>query len=244
MIQLLRFLNQCIKNSLVTSCVLSLSLAVIPAALADYQPDPTQPPPKGNTTSSGPRGGCESIDEPPLTVLAPHKHVGLTTSTHPTFAWFVPNSKPFPMEFTLFAYGPDNNLKLVQKISLKSSPGIMKLSLPKDKPGLALGQSYLWQVSISCNPNSPSSDVVAEAEIQVVEMSPTLKNALSATENRLERAKLYAEAGLWYNALSEALGSAENARLGQVASTLLEDLAKLEKPEDSQILRELATSKR
>lgn len=235
MTQILWLLNKRIDSRLVTSCVLSLSMAVTPPALAEYKPPPDQRPPSGYTTSTGPRGGCEGSGGTSLTVLAPQKHVGQTASVHPTFAWFVPDSKPLPMEFALYKYGPDSRPKLAHKLELKSSPGIMKLSFPKDKPALAVGQRYLWQVAILCDPNHPSSDLVAKAEIEVVEMPPTLKRALSTRMDRHEIIDLYAKAGLWYDALSEALETAENSRLGEVASTLLEDLAKLEEPEATQV---------
>ena len=126
----------------------------------------------------------------------------------------------------------------------------MKLTLPEDKPSLTLGERYLWQVAILCDSNHPSSDLIARAEIEVVQVPLALKRAL-ATKNRFEMAEVYAEAGLWYDALSEALGSAKDARLGKVASSLLEDLAKLEEPKATQIessqsenLRQIASSQR
>jgi hypothetical protein len=148
------------------------------------------------------------------------------------------------MEFTLYKYGPDSRPKLAQKLQLKSSPGIMELSLPRDKPGLVIGQRYLWQVAILCDPNYPSSDLVANAEIEVVEMPPDLKRALSTTSHRLEMADLYARAGLWYDALREALGPAENSRLGEVASMLLKDLAKLEEPKQPHVESQQSTNLR
>ncbi len=229
-------------NRLLASCVLSLSLAVTPVALAGYTPPPDQQPPSGNTTSSGPRGGCESSDEPSLTVLAPMKHVGQTASPHPTFAWFVPDTKPFPLEFRLFELAEGSNPKLIEKLELQSSPGIMKLSLPESQPGLAVGKRYLWQVTVICNPNYPSTDLVARAEIEVVEMPPTLKSALSGTTERSKLVELYAEAGFWYEALGEALESTAEPRLGAVASTLLEDLVKLEEPQQSEKLRQIVSS--
>lgn len=231
-------------NRLVTSCVLSLSLAVTPVALAGYTPPPNQPPPKGNTTSSGPRGGCESSQGASLTVLAPIKHVGQTASTHPTFAWFVPDTKPFPMEFSLFELAEDNSFKLVEKLKLQSSPGIMQQSLPKDKSGLAVGQRYLWQVTVFCDPNHPSTALVARAEIEVVEMPSALKSALSSTTERSQIVELYANAGLWYDALREALGSAPSPTPEVVAATLLEDLAKLEELQQSAKLSQVVSSDR
>lgn len=244
-------MTKCIDSRLVASCVTSLLLAQGQAALAGYDPPPEQRPPSGYTTSSGTRGGCSGSEGLPLTVLAPEKHVGQTVSVHPTFAWFVPDFKPKPLEFTLHEYGSDGKPKPVQKIGLQSSPGIMKLSLPEDKPGLVRGKRYLWQVAILCNPNYPSSDVVANAEIEVVEMPPPLKRQLSTTSDRLEMANLYTRAGLWYDALREAIGSAEDSRLGEVASTLLKELASLEEQEatrseseHSETLRQIASSER
>jgi len=231
-----------INNQLLTSFVLSLSLAVTPPAQAEYKPGSTQVSPSGNTTILGQRGGCENIERLPPAVLAPLKHVGQTVSVRPTFAWFIPDSQPFPIEFKVFELAKDGSVKkLVQKIELQSSPGIMKLSLLENQPGLTVGQRYLWQVAIVCDSNHPSSDLVASAEIQVVEMPPTLKTALSATQNHQERSNLYAEAGVWYDALQEALEPAEGLKLGQVASTLLEELAKLEDPTTSENLRQIAS---
>ena len=248
--QILWLLKKTIDSRLVTSFVLSLSLTVTTTAVAKYNPPPDQRPPGGYTTSSGSRGVCGVSGGTPLTVLAPQRHVGQTTSTHPTFAWFVPDSKPLPMEFILYKYSPGSAPKLVHKIELRSSPGIMNLTLPEDKPDLTVGQRYLWQVAILCNSNHPSSDLVARAEIEVVQVPPALKRAL-ATKNRLEMADLYAEAGLWYDALREALEPAKDARLGEVASSLLEDLAELEEPKATQIesrqsanLRQIASSQR
>lgn len=243
----LRLLFKGINCKLVISCILSLSLAQAPTALAEYKPPPGQPAPTDDTTTGGSRRGCENSLGRSLTVLAPKKHVGQTASVHPTFAWFVPDTKPFPLEFKLFELDKNNNPKELvhpKPIELQSSPGIMKLSLPENQPGLIVGQRYLWQVTVICDPNSPSSDLVASAEVRVVEMPSALKTALSTTQNRREVANLYAEAGLWYEALDEALGSAGGSRLGQVASTLLEDLAKLEEPQQSQNLRQIVSSER
>jgi len=46
-------------------------------------------------------------------------------------------------------------------------------------------------------------------------MSPALKTALSTKMDRHEMVSLYAKAGLWYDALREALGSAD---LREIAS--------------------------
>lgn len=225
-------MNQPITLKLLTSCILTLAMATSTVALAEYSPPPDQQPPGGYTQSTGPRGGCELTEKSSLIALAPRKHVGQTVAIHPTFAWFVSDLKSFPVEFTLYNYDPVKGLKLAYKTHLKSSPGIMKLSLPKDRPGLTVGQRYLWQVAILCDPNHPSSDLVAKAEIAVVQMPLVIKTVLSQVSDRQQKIELYAKSGLWYDALGEALA---DSSLKQVASGLLEDLAKLEASEVTQV---------
>ena len=62
-------------------------------------------------------------------------------------------------------------------------------------------------------------------------MSPELQRELDKTVDSSEKAALYAEAGLWYDALGEALKLARESHLGEVGSSLLQDLANWEQPE-------------
>lgn len=221
---ILGFLNKGITRRLVTSCVLGLSLVIAPAALADYVAPDDQEPPSDYTGQAGPRDGCEGRGVP-LTALAPQSHVGRTASTRPTFAWFVPNSTTKPMEFRLYEYDSNGNPQSIgEPISLESSPGIMTLTLPEDRPELKVGRTYLWQVTILCDPDNISSDLIARADIRVVEMP----SALESTVNGSNKANIYAEASLWYDALGAALDLADESKLGEVGSTLLENLAELE----------------
>lgn len=234
-------MNKRIIGRLLTSCISVQMLATTTIVLAEsaYVPPPNQPSPTEPTTSTGSRGGCQATNGKSLTLLAPIKRAGQTASSYPTFAWFVPDDSTFPVEFQLFEYDSDQKTKSIQEILLKSSPGIMKLSLAKDKPGLASGKRYLWQVRIICDANHPSADLVARAEIELVEKSQDLKKALSTAKNHLETAQIYGRNGMWYDALSEALGTPEDSRLKKFAETLLEDLANLEEPEQSKNLRRI-----
>ncbi|NER30758.1 MAG: DUF928 domain-containing protein [Symploca sp. SIO1C4] len=201
------------------------------------------PAPRRETTSEGKRnsdsgttrmGGCET-GEIPLTLLASLNYVGQTISTRPTLAWFVPDSQSFNLEFRLYEYGLDSELKQVgNEILLKSSPGIMKLSpIEPETPGLSVGKKYLWQVTIICNPNDPSQDLLATAEFRVVDRQLIYSRNLEDLTT-LEKVDLYAQEGLWYDALSEALKLSKESKLGEVGSALLESLAKWEEPEATQ----------
>lgn len=227
-----RFFKTLTANKFLTlnSCVLSLLTAT--PVVAEYKPPSDQLPPTTTTLTTGTRGGCDRSLKPPLTTLAPQTHTGQTTTSHPTFAWFIPDSKPFPMEFRLYEY--DKNGKIqpqpVQIVEMSSSPGIMQLALPKDKPGLTVGQTYLWQVTVLCNRDYPSTDLVARAKIKVVETPPTLKIALTRTRDRTTIANLYAESGFWYDALRETL--APNTSKIKNAASLLTNLAELEEQQE------------
>ncbi len=169
----------------------------------------------------------------PLTVLASRNYVGRTISQHPTFAWFVPpDSASKPMQFTIYEWVTGGTPKEVRKMSLPSSPGIMKLSPFSDsEPGLQPGKEYLWQVVIHCDPDNPSGDLVSEANIEVVGMPAAVQSKLNKAVNSVEKVNIYAQAGLWYNALDEALKLAQASKLGEVGSTLLNDLAQWEAPQ-------------
>ena len=167
----------------------------------------------------------------PLTVLASRNYIGRTISGHPTLAWFVPRgSASKPVELMIYEWVPGGKPKIIRKMSLQSSPGVMKLSpFSKNEPGLQPGKEYLWQVVIHCDPDNPSGDLVSEAIFEVVGM-PTniLQSKLNKAINGVEKANIYAKAGLWYDALDEALKLAEASKLGELGSILLNDLAKFE----------------
>ena len=223
----IKWLHKLFNLRVLVSCALMITLSFTQPALAAYQPPTDLKSPTVYTDSSGVRGGCKASGGRLLTILAPTTHVGQTTLSHPTFAWLVPDEQPTPMEFTLYEFDANADpTQLAYKHELQSSPGIMKLSLPQQLPGLTVGKRYLWQIETLCNRNHPSRNLLARAEIEVVQMPRTLKTALSDRREYSQKATLYAEAGIWYDALREALSSSANEQL-LIAASLLEDLAKL-----------------
>jgi len=225
------FLNKRINIKLVTCCALSLALIVTPAALASYTPGDQKPVPPDRRSDGGTTRGC-SGGGMPLTVLASRNYVGRTISRHPTLAWFVPDdSASKSMQFTIYEWLPGGKAKEVRKMPLQSSPGIMKLSpFSENEPGLQPGKEYSWQVVIHCDPDNPSGDLVSEASIEIVEMPAAVQSKLNRAVNSVEKANIYAEAGLWYSALDEALKLAQASKLGEAGSTLLNELAQSEAP--------------
>ncbi|MFB2894664.1 DUF928 domain-containing protein, partial [Aerosakkonemataceae cyanobacterium BLCC-F50] len=175
-------------HRLLSASILTLFLSIVSAAFAKYNPPPDQRPPRGNSIGGGSRGGggCSGTSKTTLTALAPQQHIGQTVSTRPTFAWFVPDSQSYKIEFTLYEYTSGNGPKRIEKIQLNSSPGIMKLSLPETIPDLTVGKTYLWQVAVLCNVNYPSNDLVTRAEIEVVPLPMNIKTLLAPVKYPLQ----------------------------------------------------------
>ncbi|MEG4803610.1 DUF928 domain-containing protein [Microcoleus sp. ARI1-B5] len=208
----------------IASLILSVSLWIPPVALAKYTPpkNPSKPKETGTNTTRG--GSCEANSSARLTALVPFSHVGETISGHPTFTWFVPDSPPRPLQLRLFT----RTGQLLYKTDMESQPGIMSVALPSNLPQLSIGQSYQWQVVLVCARNIPSRNVVATAEIQVVQPAESLQTQLAAASTPQQRIDLYAEAGLWYDAIAEARKASGTSQNQAAVLELLDGLASSE----------------
>ena len=216
------------------------SLAIAPTVLAGYKP-PRSSRPSGPTIGTVVRGevSCEAGTKGSLTALAPLGHIGQTTSTHPTFAWYVPDVKIYPIKLSLYSYDSNGRLIPIRQlgsqskegiIPLESKQGIMRYQLPSDAVGLTVGQKYLWEMTLVCKSGGDRKVQVLRTDIEVVAMPATLQLSLAKTSDQLQRASLYAEAGFWYDALAETLPLNGTYKAQPLTLTLLEDLVKLEPP--------------
>lgn len=211
---------------LLLSSILILSLGITTTAIAAYKPPPTPSRPKGPTGSNSTRtNGCTGNSQTSFTILAPLGHTGRTVSSQPTFVWFVPDSEPQEIQFSLYESAPNGKGKLIERVTLQSSPGINKYSLTKEKSTLSVGQKYIWQVVLMCDPNHPSEALVASTEIEVTATPSSLKTQLSQIKDPLKRADLYAKAGFWYDALGEIIEEPKHKAYGL---KLLSKLSQLE----------------
>ncbi len=209
------------------SIALLLGLTVIPLpAIAKYKPPKQPSAPSGPITSTGTRGGCSRDRKTSLTALAPHQHVGQTTASHPTFLWYIPESDSYPLRFQLYEKSATGK-QLLYTTQLQSIPGLMQHTLPPNQAGLAKGRRYSWQVILLCNPNRPSTAVVAGAEVDMVSVPTILSNSLASITQPEHRSRLYAESGFWYDALAE-ISKTENITLSAAKTSLIQDLITLE----------------
>lgn len=204
----------------------TLLLSITPVAIARYIPPRNQKPPSDYSKTTGIRG-CPNF--PDFTILAPKTHVGESSSTHPTLAWFIfNNSEKIPtldseVTLTLYEFNSQNLPKQIgQPIALQISPGIMQQSLSGIQ--LTKDKRYLWQITVRCL----DTEVFQTAEFTIIEVPSSLEKAFSTQTDRAKKVDLYAESGLWYDALGEALTLSENGKLGTIGANLIQNLAEVE----------------
>ncbi len=103
-----------------------------------------------------------------------------------------------------------------------TKPGIVQFQLPKQHQELVAGKEYRWSISITCNPNRPSTDMFVQSFIQQVVRSPELNRQLIDAKSSQERARILAQAGLWYDALEtlSAVGDKDATAHAELLSLL------------------------
>jgi hypothetical protein len=166
-----------------------------PPAKVKFRP-PTTGAPSVRVTG-GSRGSGDKLTT--LDVLAPDD-VGVTTQEQPSLFWF--QSKPAEAKFELTLL-QENKVKPLLQVMVERSTkaGIQRLKLSDHGVKLAPGVEYQWVVALITDPDNRSSDLVASGVIKRVEASPDLKEKVEkASPGTL--ANVYAEAGIWYDALS------------------------------------------
>lgn len=151
----------------------------------------------------GSRGSCLA-NRSQLVALIPENAVGKTTATLPKLFFYIPQvnrSQAVALEFVL----RDRQDKLVYQsfFTTDGKSGIVSVDLPEsgESNELKTNEQYHWYLSMICDPQNRSRDVVVEGWIQRVELDPAIEQKL-ARSNPLERASIYRKHGLWYDALS------------------------------------------
>ena len=158
------------------------------------------------TQGAGSRG-CSEGQPISLNLITPNDHVATTVSGHPTFMWHV--SAPAPMSFALVEPGV---AKPVLEKQLKvEKAGIVQLDLPQEIPQFVEGKEYRWTVSIVCDENNPSENIYARSWVKRVSITPSLKQKLAVATQERERAAVYAQNGVWYDASATIYKASQKA---------------------------------
>ena len=157
-----------------------------------------------------------------LTVLAPD-HSALTVSEQPSLFWFISSTTSLPIEVTVMDLRTTQPV-LETRLTPPAAPGVQRIRLADHAVRLEPGVPYRWFVTIVPNSDRRSRDILAGGAIERV-VSPEGLAAKLAQARKDETASLYAEAGVWYDALaaiSDLIDGAPNdAVLRKQRATLL-----------------------
>ncbi|MBC1223186.1 DUF928 domain-containing protein [Nostoc sp. UCD121] len=223
------------RGSLQISIKLALAIALVSLSFTPVQAQPSKseiftspifnaPPPPGDIKAPGNRvgggkRGCGNTNnqlttskEKQLTALVPVYQfpneelvLGLTTSSHPTFWFYVPDVTTVSADFVL--QNEDGETIYQTPVSLSGTPGIVSLSLPSTASSLKISKRYHWYFNIYCN--QEQSPIFVNGWIKRIELSPVLKSQLEKATPK-QRVALYATNGIWYESLT---ASAELRRI-------------------------------
>ena len=164
---------------------------------------PKYKPPRGigrpwPTEGGGTRGPGTSL--PAIAVLAPDTHTGLTTREQPTLYWFISVLDRTPIEFTLIHERGIHPL-VETRLKAPDEPGLQRVALADLGVRLAVGERYQWSIALVRDPQHRSKDIVAMGGIKRIEPSEMV-SARVANTAEMEAPGIYAEMGLWYEALT------------------------------------------
>lgn len=182
--------------------------------------DPGEPVGRGR--GGGSRGTCKQYEA--LTALVPATKRGnqaivggLTTAQHPTFWFYIPEplTADSAIEFVL-QDDADNYIYRQTFKGLETPLGVLRLSVPTTAKPLEVGRSYRWVFSIYCSPQNATTNVFVRGSIQRVALAADVQRQLVAAKTPLEQATLYAEKGIWYDALT-TLGEQRRQNGGDAA---------------------------
>jgi hypothetical protein len=192
---------------------------------------PPQLPASKQGVPKGRIGGGTRSDGDPLTLapLAPN-HVGLTAQAQPSLFWYLSSSTTSSIEVVI--KDPQKIAPLfVTRFHPPSTPGIQRVRLSEYDVSLAIGVPYHWFAVLIPDPTQRSKDIVARGRIERIKLSEALHTRLAQAREG-DAPALYAEAGLWYDALATLSdlieATPQDAQFRQQRAALLEQVGLLE----------------
>jgi hypothetical protein len=162
---------------------------------------PVYKPPLRGAPSGRVGGGTRSgsaRDMFVLSALVPEDS-GLTVSEQPVLYWYISNTTTLPVEVAISDPRATQPL-LETRLPSPVQPGLHRIKLADHGVRLAPGIAYRWSVTVISDANRRSRDILAGGVIERVEPPAGLREKL-AERDRDEYPFVYAQAGLWYDAL-------------------------------------------
>ena len=168
----------------------------------------------GGGGSAGTHKGSPAcpVVSPVLTALVPTYGTKVENNTpqddtlaeRPTFWLYVPYAltEKVPGRFQLLEKDSAGRMEYQSVATVTgTAPGVIGVQLPPGKR-LEENQQYKWRFVISCDPNDPTANPSTVAIAFRLPKNPKLEKQLQATKQPAQRAALYAQNGIWYEALT------------------------------------------
>ncbi|MGB3494884.1 MAG: DUF928 domain-containing protein [Elainellaceae cyanobacterium] len=182
--------------------VTATTLSALPVIAQGYVPPNVGLP--GRTEGGGTRGDCSVIGDKSLTAIAPQQNFGYTTDEYPTFYWYMPEAGAEAAEFVLINEAGEE--VYATTFQIQNNAGIISLSIPGEAgvTPLTVGENYQWFFSLVCDFQDRSGDIFTSGWVQRTDEStfPQLASRLAASSEE-DHGIIYAEEGIWYNALDK-----------------------------------------
>lgn len=160
--------------------------------------------------SRGDRDNCiANSDRRNLVALIPEKTVGINASASPKLFFYVPKaSKQQTLEFVL---RNEQDELMYEAFLTTEGEGIMSVEVPAEvrENLLETDQNYHWYLSMICNFQQRSRDIVVEGWMRQSTIDVATRQQLD-TANSVEQAELYYDRGFWFDALSVLADNAKS----------------------------------
>jgi Domain of Unknown Function (DUF928) len=217
-----RKLTRKLITACLAACLLPIALPMLPAtATPSYKPPSRKSAQRTEGTGRRNAAKCPGDLTAPLTLLMPtttEETVPQTTLTAPPLYLYVAKLAK-PKKFSVILYVQRDLGSVIQspievwRDTPQVQSGIVKIDYLAGKQQLEIGKTYTWKVEIDCGQDSngmarslatTTANIIRVAEPEALQ--PQLQSATSARQ----RAEIYAQAGLW----TEALTAVVEARAG------------------------------
>lgn len=152
--------------------------------------------------SRGSRDNCiTDAESRNLMALIPENSIGINGSASPKLFFYIPAvNHQRTLEFVL----RNEQDELVYEAFLSTEGnGIMSIEVPANvnSNSLEVDQNYHWYLSMICDAQQRSRDIVVEGWMRQETIDSATKEKLDNTSS-IEQAEVYNEQGFWYDALS------------------------------------------
>ncbi|MBW4582073.1 MAG: DUF928 domain-containing protein [Tildeniella nuda ZEHNDER 1965/U140] len=160
---------------------------------------------KGRQRGGARRDRCPNVSDP-LVAIVPFNQKGdsfveKTISERPVFWFYVPYLPAARRQAEFVIIDENENDVHTATFPLSQQPGLVSLKLPPTASPLKNGKHYQWVFSVICNPLNRAGDATVNGSLEKVPISDSLKRKLQ-TASLQDAFALYAEEGLWYEAMT------------------------------------------